>query len=375
MKKIFTSLAIAAALVGCNSQGSHQGGNASADNSKADAQLQQPVTVVKNFDLKLVNQNTESAGKCGDKFSLLLSRVSQPAYQLQNVRADISIDGKIVATLQGGDSTFVLDTKDMRCGKLPISVKISADGVQDEYIAKSLELYSDITPKTLGYKVLKTFNHDRFAYTQGLVIEGDHFYESTGLQRKSSLRKVSIASGEVLQSVPLEDEYFGEGLAMVGERLYQLTWRSHKAFAYDKKTLGRIQEFYLPTEGWGLTAVSPDTLALTDGTCNLYMVEPGGLATVKTLQVYDNAGPVALLNESELYHGHLLVNIYQSNLIAEVDYHTGKVINYIDLSGLLPDNLRDDNTDVLNGIAYDQAKDALYVTGKNWPKLYLIKIK
>ncbi len=375
MKKIFTSLAIAAALVGCNSQGSQQGTEASAPNGQNAAPAQQPQTVVKNFDLQVVNQNPESAGKCGDKFDMLLSRISEQSHQLQNVRADISIDGKVVASLQGNDSVYVLDTKYLRCGLLPVSVKVMADGVQDEYISKTLELYSDIVPKTLGYKVLKTYNHDRDAYTQGLVIEGDHFYESTGLQRKSSLRKVSIANGEVMQSVPLEDEYFGEGLAMVGERLYQLTWRNHKAFLYDKKTLGRLQEFYLPTEGWGLTAVSADTLALTDGTCNLYMVEPGGFSTVRKLQVYDNAGPVVLLNESEMYHGHLLVNIYQSDIIAEVDYRTGKVINYIDLSGLLPDNLRDQHTDVLNGIAYDEAKDALYVTGKNWPKLYMIKIK
>jgi len=373
MRKLFTSLAIAAALVGCQQQANQQGADSSAQNAQ-NAPAQQPQTVVKNFDMRLVNQDATSAGKCGDKYDLVLSRITEPALQLKNVRADISIDGKLVTTLQNGDSAYVLDTKPLRCGKLPITVKISADGIQDEYISKSLELYSDITPKKLGYKVLKTYNHDRGAYTQGLVIEGDHFYESTGLQRKSSLRKVSIDKGEVLQSVPLEDEFFGEGLAMVGERLYQLTWRSHKAFAYDKKSFNRIQEFYLPTEGWGLTAITPDTLALTDGTCNLYMVEPGNLSTVKTLQVYDNAGPVALLNESELYRGNLLVNIYQSDIIAEVDFRTGKVISYIDLSGLLPDNLRDNSTDVLNGIAYDSAKDALYVTGKNWPKLYMIKI-
>ncbi|MBQ1696592.1 MAG: glutaminyl-peptide cyclotransferase [Bacteroidales bacterium] len=354
------------ALQSCGGSGT-SGGSTTSQTTTANTQ-QQPVK--QHFEIKLLNQNPESTGKVGDNYSLSITGDG-------TVTADstiIKVDGKTTATLPKGETSFTIATSALRCGRVPVSVQFCLPDGTSEYTSQSLMLYSDIIPKKKSYKVVATYPHDVAAYTQGLVYEDGCLYESTGLQRKSSLRKVRIDNGNIIQSVNLEDEYFGEGLAMIGDRLMQLTWTSHKGFVYDKKTFERLTEFNVATEGWGLSALNNDTLILTSGSENLYFLEPNGFSTVKTIQVCDNLGVVQRLNETEMVNGRLLANIYQTDQIAEIDYNTGKVLSYIDLTGLLPDNLRSSNTDVLNGIAYDAAGDRLFVTGKNWPKMYVIKI-
>ncbi len=355
------------ALQSCGGSGTSGGGNTAS--SQSATTTTQPVAK-QHFEIKIINLNPESTGKVGDEYSLDITDDG-------TVSADstiIKVDGKKIATLPKGETSFRIATANIRCGRVPVSVQFCLPGGTSEYASQTLMLYSDIVPKKKSYKVLATYPHDVAAYTQGLVYEDGCFYESTGLTRKSSLRKVKIDNGSVLQSVNLEDEYFGEGLAMVGDKLMQLTWTSHKGFVYDKKTFERLSEFNVATEGWGLSALNKDTLILTSGSENLYFLEPNGFSNIKTIQVCDNLGVVQRLNETEIVNGRLLANIYQTDLIAEIDYNTGKVLSYIDLEGILPGNLRSSSTDVLNGIAYDAAGDRLFVTGKNWPKLYLIKI-
>ena len=354
------------AIQSCNSSSS--GGSNANTTSQTSTVSQQPAK--QHFEIKILNKNPESTGKVGDEYALNITGDG-------TVTADstiIKVDGKKVATLPKGGTSFDIATSALRCGRVPVSVQFCLPDGTSEYASQSLMLFSDIVPKKKGFKVLASYPHDVAAYTQGLVYENGYFYESTGLQRKSSLRKVKIDKGDIVQSVNLEDEYFGEGLAMIGDRLMQLTWTSHKGFVYDKKTFQKLSEFNVATEGWGLTALGNDTLILTSGSENLYFLEPNGFSTIKTIQVCDNLGVVQRLNETEMVKGRLLANIYTTDQIAEIDYNTGKVLSYIDLEGLLPDNLRSSTTDVLNGIAYDEAGDKLYVTGKNWPKVYLIKI-
>lgn len=354
------------AMQSCNSSSS--GGSNANTTSQTSTVSQQPAK--QHFEIKILNKNPESTGKVGDEYALNITGDG-------TVTADstiIKVDGMKVATLPKGGTSFDIATSALRCGRVPVSVQFCLPDGTSEYASQSLMLFSDIVPKKKGFKVLASYPHDVAAYTQGLVYENGYFYESTGLQRKSSLRKVKIDKGDIVQSVNLEDEYFGEGLAMIGDRLMQLTWTSHKGFVYDKKTFQKLSEFNVATEGWGLTALGNDTLILTSGSENLYFLEPNGFSTIKTIQVCDNLGVVQRLNETEMVKGRLLANIYTTDQIAEIDYNTGKVLSYIDLEGLLPDNLRSSTTDVLNGIAYDEAGDKLYVTGKNWPKVYLIKI-
>lgn len=366
--KHFNKILIAALLpLTFQSCGTSGGGGTS---SQTNANTTQQLPAKQHFEIKLLNKNPESTGRVGDLFALDISSDG-------SVTADsiiIKVDGVQTATLPKGDSSFTIATSDLRCGRVPVSVQFCLPDGTSEYASQTLMLYSDIVPRKKTYKVLAAYPHDAAAYTQGLVYEDGSLYESTGVRGKSSLRKVRLDNGSVIQSVGLEDEYFGEGLAMIGDRLMQLTWQSHKGFVYDKKTFERLAEFNVATEGWGLTALNADTLILTSGSENLYFLEPGGFSNVKTIQVCDNLGVVRYLNETEMVGGRLLANIYQSDEIAEIDYNTGKVLSYIDLTGILPDNLRTSNTDVLNGIAYDAAGDRLFVTGKNWPKLYLIKI-
>ncbi len=354
------------AMQSCGGSGT-TGGNTTSQTPTANTQ-QQPAK--QHFEIKILNQNPESTGKVGDNYSLSITGDG-------TVTADstiIKVDGKTLATLPKGETSFTIATSALRCGRVPVSVQFCLPDGNSEYASQSLMLYSDIVPKKKSYKVVATYPHDVAAYTQGLVYENGHLYESTGLKGKSTLRKVKIDNGDIIQSVNLDDEHFGEGLAMIGDRLMQLTWTSHVGFVYDKKSFQRLSEFSIATEGWGLSAINNDTLVLTSGSENLYFLEPNGFATVKTIQVCDNLGVVQRLNETEMVKGRLLANIYQTDQIAEIDYNTGKVLSYIDLEGLLPDNLRTTGTDVLNGIAYDEAGDRLFVTGKNWPKLYIIKI-
>lgn len=365
INKLMLAALLPLAVQSCGGSGNNA--NTTSQTTTTNTQ-QQPAK--QHFEIKILNQNPESTGKVGDEYSLDITGDG-------TVTADstiIKVDGKNVATLPKGETSFTIATSALRCGRVPVSVQFCLPDGKSEYASQSLMLFSDIVPKKKSYKVIATYPHDVSAYTQGLVYEDGCLYESTGLKGKSSLRKVRIDRGDILQSVNLEEEYFGEGLAMIGDRLMQLTWQSHKGFVYDKKTFERISEFNVATEGWGLTALGSDTLILTSGSENLYFLEPNGFSNIKTLQVCDNLGVVQRLNETEIVNGRLLANIYTTDQIAEIDYNTGKVLSYIDLTGILPDNLRTDDTDVLNGIAYDAAGDRLFVTGKNWPNIFLIKI-
>ena len=355
-------LFFAASLISC---GAGSDNNSTITNNHS-VSNNQP-TSKSHFTLSVESGNNDNLGVCGDIFQLkvLCDTVLSP----DSVR--FLVDGKQVYTLLQ-DSVYQLDTKNLRVGNVRLSAEVMYNG-KTEYLSGSLRLNSDITPQRVKYKVIKRFPHDRGAYTQGLVFDEGVMYESTGLTRKSSLRKVKFETGDIIQSVPLNDTYFGEGLAIDGNNLFQITWKNHKGFVYDKNTFATLHEFDINTEGWGLVLYN-DTLILTDGTENLYFVDKNTFSTTKITQVYDNNGPVKMLNELEIVEGKLYANIYQSDLVAIIDISTGKVLNYIDFTGLLSADQYRDDTDVLNGIAYDPKSRRLFITGKNWPTLFQVEI-
>ena len=223
------------------------------------------------------------------------------------------------------------------------------------------------------YKVKKIYPHDTHAYTQGLVFQDNILYESTGLKGESSIRKVKLETGQVLQSYTIDPNVFGEGIALWGDSIVQITWQSHRGFVYDKRSFQKLGEFYYSTEGWGLTQ-DGNYLIMSDGTNHLYYLSPQTFAVVNTVEVYDNKGPVSLLNELEYINGRIYANIYTKDLIAIINPGSGLVEAYIDMKGLLPPSDRKPGTDVLNGIAYDFERGRLFVTGKNWPKLFWIDL-
>jgi glutaminyl-peptide cyclotransferase len=223
------------------------------------------------------------------------------------------------------------------------------------------------------YRIVHVYPHDATAFTQGLVFVNGMLYESTGLRGQSSLRMIDLASGRMLQQHDLAARYFGEGLTDWQSQLIQLTWQSHLGFVYDRFSFRTIRTFTYPWDGWGLTHDSRH-LILSDGTSVLHLLDPSTFKSVGKIQVTGDGQPVLNLNELEYIHGEIYANIWETNRIARISPATGKVIAWIDLSGLRSPSVQQNDNAVLNGIAYDSQHDRLYVTGKLWPNLYEIKL-
>ncbi len=224
-----------------------------------------------------------------------------------------------------------------------------------------------------GFHVVRTFPHDRGAFTEGLVYADGQLYESTGEVGRSSIRRVDLDTGKVLQSRDLDRPFFGEGIVPFNGKLYELTWRSGTGFIYDLKTFQPLGRFTYPGEGWALTT-DGRRLIMSDGTPQLRFLDPVTLKETGRLTVTYRGRPLANLNEVEWVKGEILANIWMTDTIARIDPKTGRVTGVIDLAGLFPLSERRGDEDVLNGIAYDKAGDRLFVTGKQWPKLYQITL-
>ena len=223
------------------------------------------------------------------------------------------------------------------------------------------------------YQIVHTYPHDQQAYTQGLIYLDGHLYESTGLNGQSSLREEDLETGRILQLRDVPSKYFAEGLAPWGSTLIQLTWQSHVALVYDRSTFRFLRSLSYEGEGWGLTADDKE-LILSDGTATLRFLDPLTFKVLRRVTVADHGRPVDQLNELEFIHGEIYANIWHSDSIARIAPATGKVLGFIDLSGLLPASRRSSPEAVLNGIAYDTAHDRLFVTGKLWPSLFEIRV-
>lgn len=225
-----------------------------------------------------------------------------------------------------------------------------------------------------GYEVVRTWPHDPAAFTQGLVFRDGGFLESTGLVGRSSLREVEIATGRVRKSVTVPPPYFAEGLAVIGDRAFVLTWQHQKGLIYDADTFRALGEFRYEGEGWGF-ATDGQMLLLSDGTARIRCLDPKTFQVQRTIEVTLDGKPLDQLNELEFIRGEIFANIWQTDQIARIDPATGVVRGIIDFAGLLATHERGRETDVLNGIAYDAVADRLFVTGKCWPKIFEVRLK
>ncbi len=223
-----------------------------------------------------------------------------------------------------------------------------------------------------SYEVINVFPHDPAAFTQGLVYVDGSLYEGTGLYGQSALREVDLLTGQVFRLHELDDKFFGEGITVFGDRVVQLTWRKNTGFVYDLASFDLVQEFSYPTEGWGITHDS-EQLIMSDGTATLYFWNPETFAETGRVTVRDGSTPVSRLNELEYIRGEVYANVWQTDLIARIDPKTGNVLGWLYLDGLLDAGEKQSGA-VLNGIAYDEASDRLFVTGKLWPKLFEIRL-
>jgi glutamine cyclotransferase len=254
------------------------------------------------------------------------------------------------------------------------------DGANRSNVKSSSNQTSTATPSAsteqipiYGYEVVNTFPHDPGAFTQGLIFQDGALIESTGLERFSTLRRVELQTGKVLQKVDVPPFYFAEGMTLFAGKIYQLTWKGEKGFIYDPRTFQKTGEFNYTGEGWGLTH-DADSLILSDGSEQIRFIDPNGYRVKRTISVTDNGRPVKEINELEYVRGEIYANVWHQNRVARIDPQTGRVVAWIDLSGLLRAGDVSDEEAVLNGIAYDEQSDRLFVTGKRWPKLFEIKL-
>jgi glutaminyl-peptide cyclotransferase len=221
-----------------------------------------------------------------------------------------------------------------------------------------------------GYVVVDEFPHDPQAYTQGLDFQGTRLFEGTGLNGRSSLRRVDLATGEVMRQVDLADRFFGEGITVFGKRIYQITWQSERAFVYDKATFRRIRRFTYEGEGWGLTH-DGSRLIMSNGSATITFRDPKTFEVLDEIEVTDGGTAVDMLNELEWVEGEIFANVWQTDDVVRIDPATGEVTGRLDLTAL---KQQQQNGEVTNGIAYMESQDRLFVTGKLWDAIYEIEL-
>lgn len=250
------------------------------------------------------------------------------------------------------------------------------EGEAGETAAAGQRLLAQTSAPIYTYRIEAVYPHDRDAFTQGLVALGDTLYEGTGLYGASTLRRVDLITGAVVQQTALDRAYFGEGIVVVDDRIVQLTWREETGFVYDRVTFDIVDTFTYDHEGWGLT-YDGTHLVVSDGTPTVRFWDPQTFEEVRRVSVTEDGRRTGCrVNELEMVEGELWANCWKTDLIARIDPATGAILAWVDLRTLLPeaDRRRLQSGDVLNGIAYDAARDRLYVTGKRWPKLFAITV-
>ena len=266
-------------------------------------------------------------------------------------------------------------TRIVACAVLTVGVACTGDPPASGSPEEGAVAGAPVAPVT----VIRKWRHDRAAWTQGLDFEGGRLYEGTGLEGQSSLREISLEDDRVLRRVDLAPTVFGEGITILGDRIYQITWKSRRGFVYDLATFRRVGEFTYEGEGWGLTT-DGQSLIMSDGTATLRFLDPRTYAVQRTLTAREDAGDVSKLNELEWVNGQLWANVWETQSIVRIDPASGRVLGWVNLDGLLTESDRrlylppGATVDVLNGIAFDSATNRLVVTGKNWPLLYEIRV-
>lgn len=269
----------------------------------------------------------------------------------------------------------MLPVADLPIGKQQLLVSVyKSDGKLENKIA-NLTIFSDVVPEISGFEIVKEYPHNTGSYTQGLVFHEGYLYESTGQRGESKLLKVELETGDFMQVHDLPNTYFGEGLTLWNDKLIQITWTSSTGFVYNLESFELERSFSYSGQGWGLTHDGTH-LIMSNGTNEIVFLHPETQKPLRSIQVSDNTGPVTELNELEYINGEIWANYYAMNVfkVIRIDPSNGKVLGYINFTGILDSEDRHPTIDVFNGIAYDTEDKRLFVTGKYWPKLYEVKI-
>ncbi|APY07400.1 glutamine cyclotransferase [Winogradskyella sp. J14-2] len=309
-----------------------------------------------------IDLNTKSL-LLGDRLNLSISNPKK----LNITNISYQLEGKSIA------KDAVLEN--ITLGEKSLVATITYDD-KTETISKTITIYNNSIPSIYNYDIVNTYPHDITSYTQGLEFYNGELYESTGQYNESKLRKVNFETGEVLKNINLDNNFFGEGLTILDEKLYQLTWRAKRGFVYDVNTFEKLKTFNYGTskEGWGICNDGKQ-LYKSDGTEKIWILNPDNLSEVSHIEVYTEKGKIPALNELEWIDGKIFANIYQKNGVVIINPKTGGVEGVINFTPLRKLVTQHNELDVLNGIAYHPERKTIFVTGKNWDKLFEVKIK
>jgi len=284
----------------------------------------------------------------------------------------IFLDSVLLTSNTSAEFTHTLK-KFKKIGKYALKVvAVKTDGVEGIYY-KTFEVFSDIIPEQFGYEVVQSYPHDEAFFTQGLEIHNGFLYEGTGENGKSAIYKTNLKTGKTIQSVKLADRYFGEGITIFNNRIFQLTYKTKVGFVYELETMALVDSFqFTSAEGWGLTH-DEQNLIMSDGTNILTYIDPSNFKLIKKTQVYDDKEPILYLNELEYSDEFIYANVWGTNLIVKIEPETGRVLSKINMDGILTMINSDKPVDVLNGIAIDPVTKKMYITGKYYSKIFEIK--
>lgn len=314
---------------------------------------------------QLVSPSTNQTYKLGDELLFEVATSDDAiidSIKLEGLGEVLSFDSK----------AFTWIPQAARTGTPKITLSVFLEG-KKETLYPRIKYLAKEAPKKYTYRVINTYPHDDDAYTQGLFFKEDTLFESTGQNGRSTMRKVEVSSGRVISKIDLSNAYFGEGCVLWGSRIIQLTWTSGKAFVYDLN-FNLLQTFQYPTEGWGITNLA-EHLIMSDGTEKLYVMDPENFSQLDVLEVHNNESKVDKLNELEYINGKIFANVYGTENVVIIDPSTGTVEGSIDFSGIIERTPSNSGIDyVLNGIAYDEKNDRMFVTGKLWAKLFEVEL-
>lgn len=285
----------------------------------------------------------------------------------------MAVDGRDAEFEGSIPGTITWDSDNWPAGTRHIRFSVVYEDGSRENLQLRVVLYSDISPVRYTYRIVNSYPHDIRAFTQGLVYHEGYLYESTGQYGRSTLRKVRLETGEVLRSLNLDRQLFGEGLTVLNGKLYQLTWQSRVGFVYDLESFRLLNRVHYETEGWGLTNDGINLLK-SDGSHYIYILDPQYFSETGRIEVYDNNGRVDGLNELQYIDGIIYANVFGTDEVVMIEAASGRITGVIDLTGLLDRRYHHPNLDVLNGVAWDSENERLFVTGKNWPRLFEIEL-
>jgi glutaminyl-peptide cyclotransferase len=311
--------------------------------------------------------------RAGDRLTVnIKTKVKDGSFR----NTEIFLDGNSLTLSDKNEFTLEIKTENLRVGTHYLkALATNNEGLSGENFSDFI-LLSDIEPQKFSYKIIKSFPHNINNFTEGLEIRNGFLYEGTGQEGSSAIYKTDLSNWRVIKEYKMESQYFGEGITVLNGKLYQLTYKSQIGFVRNPDTFELLKSWYYKNaQGWGLTN-DGKSLIMSDGTDFIYYLDPVTFKEIKKIQVCNYEGIVTNINELEYINNEIWANIWMTDKLVKIDPETGKVKAEIDLSGLLASNLmhQKSDVDVLNGIAYDQNKNKLYVTGKLWPKLFEIEI-